>query len=77
MEEETTQIGLRLPNRLISRLTQYAEKQEAKIPGLTVSRTDAIKMLLTQALNLDDQEKPPANKPKKAPRANSTKKRGV
>lgn len=66
-------VGIRLPKTLLERIERYEEQQEAKNPGLELSRTDAVKMLLTQALNLVEQE-PPAPVQKKAPEASSPKK---
>jgi hypothetical protein len=63
MDIESTQIAVRLPNELLDRITRYAEHLVAKHPGLQISRTDAVRMLITQALEAHEAQLTP---PKKA-----------
>lgn len=46
--EEMTPLGFRLPNHLIDRLDVYRER--AALPGMVLSRSDAIRVLLESAL---------------------------
>jgi hypothetical protein len=65
MEEETTLVAIRLETSLLERITRFAEKLEANNPGLKVSRTNAIKALLTRALNQEEIDtEPPSTKKK-------------
>ena len=49
--EETTQLAFRLPASLVARVDAYAKRLNAATPGLDVTRTDAVRALLTQALD--------------------------
>lgn len=42
--------GFRLPRSLLKRVDQHMERLERSIPGMTVNRSDAIKVLLLDAL---------------------------
>lgn len=64
MEPENTQIAVRLPNELLDRIARYATTLEAKNPGLQISRTDAVRMLVTQALELHEAQEAPPKKAK-------------
>jgi hypothetical protein len=44
-------IPFRLPADLIKRLDKYAERMQAKQPGLQVTRADALRVLLIDALD--------------------------
>lgn len=44
-------IPFRLPVDLITRLDKYAEQMKAEQPGLQVTRADALRVLLTDALD--------------------------
>ncbi len=46
--------GFRLPTELVERLDAYAERLRAEHPGLSLSRTDAVRELLTFALDQKD-----------------------
>ena len=50
-KEETTQLAFRLPKSLLARVDAYAKRLNAATPGLDVTRTDAVRTLLTQALD--------------------------
>lgn len=66
MDEENRPAAFRLPVALLNRIDAYAARLQAASPGLNVSRSDALRMLLTQALDrLDAAE---AGAPPKAKR---------
>jgi len=44
-------IPFRLPVDLIKRLDKHAERMQAEQPGLQVTRADALRVLLTDALD--------------------------
>lgn len=50
-KETTTQLAFRLPDSLVARVDAYAKRLNAATPGLDVTRTDAVRALLTQALD--------------------------
>lgn len=50
MGATTKQVGIRLEPELISRLDAYARQRSEDMPGQSVSRTDAVKVLLEQGL---------------------------
>jgi hypothetical protein len=50
-ETKTTQVALRLPKKLLERLDEHAKRMSAAMPGLTFTRVDAVKSLLTKALD--------------------------
>ena len=50
-KETTTQLAFRLPDSLVARVDAYAKRLNAVTPGLDVTRTDAVRALLTQALD--------------------------
>jgi hypothetical protein len=52
--EETVQLAFRLPGSLLARVDAYAKRLNAATPGLDVTRTDAVRALLTQALDQID-----------------------
>ena len=41
---------MRLPDSLIERLERFAEQMRAEQPGVAVSRTDVVRLLLTRAV---------------------------
>jgi predicted DNA-binding protein len=47
----TTQLAIRLPPELIERLDAHAERMNREHPGLGATRTDAVRTLLTAALD--------------------------
>lgn len=59
-KEETTQLAFRLSNRLIERLDRHATRMGKDQPGVTFNRADAVRALLTYAL--DEIEEKPAKK---------------
>ena len=44
-------IPFRLPADLVKRLDKHAERMQAEQPGLQVTRADALRVLLTEALD--------------------------
>jgi hypothetical protein len=48
--DETRQIGFRVSESMVERIDQYALDMQERSPGLTVTRTDAIKMLIASGL---------------------------
>lgn len=54
--EEKIQTGFRLPKDLLARVEGYVKVLEASTPGLRHSRTDAVIVLLTKALDQAEQE---------------------
>jgi len=47
-------IPFRLPADLIKRLDKHAERMQAAQPGLQVTRADALRVLLTEALDREE-----------------------
>lgn len=52
---DTEQVAFRLPSTLIARLDDYAKQLAIEQPGMRVTRTDAVRVLLTRALDLSPQ----------------------
>jgi hypothetical protein len=52
--EPTTQVAFRLADRLIARVDRYAKKLSKEHPGLQFTRADAVRDLLTRALDVTD-----------------------
>jgi hypothetical protein len=50
--DPTTQVAFRLPDSLIARLDRHVERMTKEHPGLDFSRADAVRSLLTRALDL-------------------------
>jgi hypothetical protein len=48
---DTEQVAFRLPRKLIARLDDYAKRVAGEQPGMTVTRTDVVRILLTRALD--------------------------
>ena len=49
--EEMTPLGFRLPNQIIDRIDAFCAK--SAIPGMVMSRSDAIRVLLERALTVE------------------------
>lgn len=49
-EEPTQQVGLRVPESLIRRADLFAAQLSRETPGLQITRTDAIRIILTRHL---------------------------
>lgn len=50
-QEATIQTAFRLPATLLERLDRHAERLRVVHPGMTVTRADVVRMLLTRALD--------------------------
>jgi metal-responsive CopG/Arc/MetJ family transcriptional regulator len=50
--EPTTQVAFRLPERLVARVDRHVKRLGKEQRGVTFTRTDAIRDLLTRALDL-------------------------
>jgi hypothetical protein len=50
-KEPTTQVAFRLPDSLITRLDRHVERMSKENPGLDFTRVDAVRSLLTRALD--------------------------
>ena len=50
-KEPTTQVAFRLPDSLIARLDRHVERMGKEHPGLDFTRADAVRSLLTRALD--------------------------
>jgi hypothetical protein len=50
-KEETEQVAFRFPKSLVKRLDRYATQLAEDHPGLEFSRADAVRTLLTRALD--------------------------
>ena len=50
-KEPTTQVAFRLPDSLIARLDRHVERMTKEHPGLDFTRADAVRSLLTRALD--------------------------
>jgi len=51
--EETIQVGFRLPVELVEAMDKYVEALRKRTPGLSVTRADAVRMLLSRGLEQD------------------------
>lgn len=47
----TPLVAFRMPPELVARLDRHADRMSKATPGLTFTRTDAIRSLLTKALD--------------------------
>ncbi len=50
-KQPTTQLAFRLPDSLIQRLDRHVERMAKELPGLEFTRVDAVRSLLTRALD--------------------------
>jgi len=48
--------AFRLPSELLRKLDEHAKRLERRNPGLTFSRTDAMRELLTRAIEVAEKE---------------------
>jgi hypothetical protein len=48
------QVAFRLPSELVARVDAYAEAIAATVPGVRITRADAVRALLTKALDEHD-----------------------
>ena len=60
--EPTTQVAFRLSNRLLSRVDRHAKRLARQQPGISFTRVDAVRDLLTRALDIVEKpENPPSS----------------
>jgi|GEM_PF-6242929 len=62
-----SQLVVRLPAALVQRVDQFAERMRAELPGTRFARAEAVRVLLTRALN-QGQAKTSVSVSAKAPR---------
>lgn len=48
--DESTMVSLRFPKQLLEKIDRFIKRFAKDNPGLTISRADAIRMLVTQGL---------------------------
>lgn len=53
-----SQLVVRLPTALVGRVDQFAERMRAELPGLRFARAEAVRVLLTRALDQTSKAKP-------------------
>ena len=46
-----SQLVVRLPGELVSRVDQFAERMRAELPGTRFARAEAVRVLLSRALD--------------------------
>lgn len=51
---DTEQVAFRLPKDLVKRLDDFVARMSAAQPGMNVTRTDAVRVLLVRALDADE-----------------------
>ena len=51
MSENDEQIVVRLPRALVERVDAHVEKLKKEQPGMRITRSDAVRMMLTRALD--------------------------
>jgi hypothetical protein len=49
--EQTEQLAFRLPKSLVDRLKTHVERMNNMLPGMSFTRVDAVRTLLTKALD--------------------------
>jgi metal-responsive CopG/Arc/MetJ family transcriptional regulator len=54
--EPTTQVAVRLPDRLLARVDRHAKRLAKQERGVQFTRTDAIRDLLTRALEVVEEK---------------------
>lgn len=48
LDDETVSVTARFPKNLVERIDRFIKKFKKENPGLTISRADTIRMILTQ-----------------------------
>jgi hypothetical protein len=67
--DDALQVGIRLPMDIVRRADAYAAALSAEHPGMTFTRTDAMRIILAKHLPpLPDTEQRPAPEPASPPR---------
>jgi hypothetical protein len=54
-KQRTVQVAIRVPEDLLERIDEYAQRISEATPGLTLTRADAVRMLMTKALDAEDE----------------------
>lgn len=63
---DTRQVAFRLPTELVDALDRYAAKMSETQPGLTFTRADAVRVLLTRALSGEISQPAPRSRGRKS-----------
>lgn len=53
---ETQQVAFRLPVSLLKRLDAHVARLRKDVPGMSVSRADAVRVLLSRSLSEEEQK---------------------
>lgn len=56
MANQNTQVAFRLPDKLLARLDKHVQRLNRESPGLDLKRSDAVRMILTRALDGAERE---------------------
>tara|TARA_R110002072_G_scaffold166502_2_gene319745 strand:- start:1145 stop:1318 length:174 start_codon:yes stop_codon:yes gene_type:complete len=56
MNDPRTQIAIRVEASLLDRVEAHLKRMREQLPGLKLSRADAIRSLLTQALDASERQ---------------------
>ena len=55
MTEPMSQVAIRLPDALLERVEAHTDRMKEHLPGLKITRADAIRSLIAQALEQAEQ----------------------
>lgn len=66
---ETKPVGYRLPTELIARLDAYVVRMAEQTPGMRFTQADAVRVLLTKALDAEGVPAKDRAKPRSAARS--------
>lgn len=61
-QTESEQVAFRFPRELIERIDRHVERMAGAFPGLEISRADAVRSLLTAALDSAEAGERPSKK---------------
>jgi hypothetical protein len=61
-KEPTTQVAFRLADRLLERIDRHVQRMAKEHPGIEFTRVDAVRALLTKALDGEEANREPARK---------------
>ena len=54
-KQRTVQVAIRVPEELLERIDDFAQRLSEATPGLMITRADAVRMLMAKALDAEDQ----------------------